>query len=525
MPAARLRTPILEIPSQLALGTAIFVVAVAEALWVVRPFSVGPVGSDSTSTVLYFSRLFSGQQLELFLGTTPKPLLSLIYGPLYFAFQDWRPISWLAIAAYGLAIAAAALLAGRVSRSRAAAIFTATGLLASTGLLQDVSLAYAVSWALLGWSLAGLAVTADRPRYALAGTALMLAGLARQETLFITVLAGCCLGAASLLARVRGLAPPPRQAWLLMIGLLALPIGALHDWLLTRDPLYSFAIPVLGSLIRVPQDPVTAAGILAHHLRSSMPLLLLALVGLGALSMRRAWPVVIGLVALGPGVAAFLLYLGARHVYLLDRYALPVDIAITVAAGIGFAAIATPVLARVPQGSIPAPARGVVLALVAVGVALPLAPTVAPFNQILLNAIHTDRQLVLNFQTAAPTIEEALAGVPHVRDMPSLRDPDELTPPARPALLVPARVYPMAAVQFGLPLTQVARLQPERVNGTGSYPSAGQIVLHDRIVDMPTARFRFLEIGQPTTQGPLHLVPLLADPVRRIWVVMVDGAN
>lgn len=256
-----------------------------------------------------------------------------------------------------------------------------------------------------------------------------------------------------------------------------------------------------------------------------MPLLLLALVGLAALSIRRAWPMVIGLVALGPGVAAFLLYLGARHVYVLDRYALPMDIAIVVAASIGFAALAVPVLAPALQGSILRPARGAVLAVVAAGVALTLGPAVAPFDPILLKAIHTDRQLVLDFQAAAPTIEEALGSAPHVRDMPSLRDPDGLTPPARPALLVPARVYPMAAVQFGLPLTQVARLEPLRVNWSGSYPSAGQIVMLDRIADRPVGRLRFLQIGGPGTQGPLCLFPLLANPYRGIWVVSIEAAS
>ena len=521
MPANTPRTTFLRVVSRFWLGIGVFAVAAAEAIWVAPPFSIGSVGSDSTSTVLYFDRILSGEQLELFLGTTPKPLLSLVYGPLYFAFHDWRPISWAAILVYGLAISAAALLVARVSRSRAAAAFAATGLLASTGLLQDVSLAYAVSWALLGWSLAGLAATAKPPRYALAGAALMLASLARQETLIITVLAGACIGAAWLQARVRG-AAPPRRAWLVMIGVLALPIGALHDWLLTRDPFYSFAIPALGSAIRASQDPNTAAGILTDHIGPSMPLLLLAIVGLAALFARRAWPPLIGLLALGPGVAGFLLYLGARHTFLLDRYALPVDIAIIAAAGIGVDALVVPVLAPILEGSLHARSRGVLLAVAAVGVALALAPTLAPLDRTLLLRVHTDRQLVADFQSAAPTIEEALEGISRVRDMPSVRDPDGLTPPAKPALLLPARVYPMAAVQFELPLTQVARLQPTRVNGTGSYPSAGQIVMHDRIIDLPVSRFRFMEVDRPTREGPLRLVPLLANPLRGLWILRIE---
>lgn len=520
MVPARLRTALFRIPSNLVLALGIFAVAVTEAVLVVRPFLVGPVGSDSLATVLYFDRILSGQQLELFQGTAPKPLLSVVYGPLYFIFQDWRPISWTAILVYGLAIAATSLLAGRVSRSHAATMFTATGLLASAGLLRDVSLAYSVSWALLGWSLAGLAVTADRPRYALAGTALMLAGLVRPETWFITVLAGCCIGVVWLRARARGVAPPPRRVWLVMIGLLAVPVGALHDWLLTGDLLYTFATPSLGSARRPLQDPGFAVEIL-NHVEASTPFLLLALVGLASLAIRRAWPLVIGFVALGPGVAAFLLYQGARRIFILERYTWPIAIAVTVAAGIGFAALVVAFLAPRLEGSILKPARGAMLAVVAVGVALILVPTVAPFDQSVLDEIHQDRQQVLDFQAAAPTIEEALDRVADVRDMPSLRDPHGLIPPARPALLVPARVYPMAAVQFGLPLTQVARLEPRRVRER-DYLGAGQIVMFDRIAEQPPGSLRILRIGRPATRRALCLVPLLAMSYRGIWVTSVE---
>ena len=515
-----LRTALHRVPSNLELAAGIFAVAVAEAVLVVRPFRVGPVGSDSQSTVLYFERIVSGEQLELFLGTAPKPLLSLVYGPLYFIFHDWRPISWTAILVYGLAIATTALLAGRVARSHTATVFTATGLLASAGLLTDVSLAYTVSWALLGWSIAGLAVTANRPRYALAGTSLMLAGLVRPETWFITVLAGACIGVAWLRARAQGRTPPPPGAWLVMIGLLGVPLGALHDQLLTGDPFYTFATPSLGSLIRAPQDPAFVGEILNSVVAPTL-LVFLALVGLAVLTFRRAWPLVIGLVALGPGVAVFLLFQGSRHVYVLERYALPIGIAITVAAAIGFAALAVAVIAPLVEGSSLKPARRAVQAIVAVAVALALVPTLAPFDPRVLEPIQEQRQLALHFQAAASTIEEALDGVAGVRDMPSLRDPDGLLPPASPALLVPAGVYPMAAAQLGLPLTQIARLVPRHVRERG-YLRAGQIVMFDRVAERPPGSLRVLKIDQPVTRRSLCLIPLLAQRFRGIWVVSVE---
>jgi hypothetical protein len=525
MPDARWHPAPLRKPSDALLAIGIFAVAIGLAVWVVRPFDVGPVGSDSTSMVLYFGRIVSGEQLERFLGTTPKPLLSIVYGPLYYATGDWRPISWVAILVYALAIACSATLAGRVGRSPAAAVFTAVGLFASTGMLQDVALAYSVSWALLGWSLAGLAATAIPPRYALAGLALMLAGLARPETWFIGILAGFWLVGARLRAWAGSSAPPPDGAWFVLIGLLAIPIQALHDWLLARDPLYSFAIPALGTAIRAPQDPGTVPNILIRHLDSAIPLLLLVLIGLAVLIIRRSWPVVLGLLALGPGTAAFLLYLGARNTYVLDRYALPIDIAITFGAGVGFAALAVPVLERAFASWQTAAARQAGHLAVAACVALALAPTVAPLDAAFMQSLRADRQLVANFQSAAPAIDGGLEGIDGLRQMPSARDPSNVATPPTPSLLVPARVYPMAAVQFDLPLTQVARLQPGRVNRDGSYPSVGQIVVHDQLVDQPADRFRFLEASRQSIQGSMRLVPLLADPTRGVWVVRIEEAT
>jgi hypothetical protein len=519
MSAARPTTAPVSVGPALVLGVAVFVVAAGLAVWVARPFDVATVGSDSTATVLYFDRIISGERLELFLGTAPKPLLSFVYGPLYYAFGDWRPIAWVGILVYALAIASASVLAGRVGHTPAAAAFTATGLLASTGLIRDVSLAYSVSWALLGWSLAGLAATSSPPRYALAGVALMLAGLVRPETWFITVLAGLWISVAWLRSRRGSTLPPPQGAWLVLIGLLAIPIGFAHDWLLTGDPLYSFATPALGSAIRIAQDPGTAADILGGHVGSALPLLVLALVGLAVLVVQKSWPVLIGLLALGPGVAGFLLYLGWRSTYVLDRYALPVDIAMVVGAGLGLAAIL--LWAPIVRWLRPASARGALQAGAGVAVALALVPAIGPFDEATVFAIDADRQVVENFQAAAPVIESELEGIPGVRDMPRERDAHDVTPQT-PALLVPARVYPTAAVQFDLPLTQVERLDGRRLTENGSYPSAGQIVAHDQIADRPARGFDFLEVAEPTVKGSVQLVPLLASPGRGIWVLRIE---
>ena len=202
------------------LGLAVFALSTGLAIWATRPWLVGAVGSDAASSVLYFDRLAAGVRLERFLGTTPKPFLTLVYGSLHAAFDDWRPISWLVVAVYGLGIAAAAVLARRLSRSLAGGVFAAFALTASSGLLLDASLAYTVSWSLLLWSSAGLAASADRPRYGLAGVALLIAGLIRPETLLICALAGIVLGARAMAARAGRGSAPPRAAWLVLLGLL-----------------------------------------------------------------------------------------------------------------------------------------------------------------------------------------------------------------------------------------------------------------------------------------------------------------
>jgi hypothetical protein len=132
MPATTRRTTFLRAVSRSWLGIGVFAVAAAEAIWVARPFSIGSVGSDSTSTVLYFDRIVSGEQLELFLGTTAKPLSHLSTG---------RSISRSTAGARYRGLRSSRM----ASRSapprcswagcRARAGFTATGLLASTGLL------------------------------------------------------------------------------------------------------------------------------------------------------------------------------------------------------------------------------------------------------------------------------------------------------------------------------------------------------------------------------------------------------
>ena len=149
----------------------LFVLVCLVAFAVIQPFAVGQVGFDSAASVLYFDRLVQGRHLESFITTTPKPLLTFVYGLAYSLTHDWRPISWLVIAMFGLSAVLAAELVRRIA-GPAAAAFAAVAVLGSVALFADVAISYAVVWAFVACLIAGLLVETDRPRYGLAGLAL-----------------------------------------------------------------------------------------------------------------------------------------------------------------------------------------------------------------------------------------------------------------------------------------------------------------------------------------------------------------
>ncbi len=159
--------------------------ATAIMFFMVRPVTVGAVGFDSAASVLYFDRIVGGTRLEAFVTATPKPLLTLIHGGIHAVIPDWRAISIATLVAFGVAVALTTILVTRaIPRSCPLTALVAVPLLlvGSPLLASDVGIAYAVPWALLGWVVAGLAALGPRPRPWLVGLGLMLATLARLET-------------------------------------------------------------------------------------------------------------------------------------------------------------------------------------------------------------------------------------------------------------------------------------------------------------------------------------------------------
>jgi hypothetical protein len=512
----------------------VFGVAVAMASWVFRPVRVGPVGSDTASAVLYFERLARGEQLELFLGTTPKPLIELVYGPVYGLFGDWRAISWFAILVYGAGVSVNASFVLLVTRSWSASVFAAVALIVSAGLLQDAALAYSVSWAFLFWGLAGVALAVNPGHYRLAGGALLLATLARPETLSVTATAAVVVAIHPARASISGrgaaraalgsrILAHRHEIELLLIAACALPIYALHDWRLAGDPLYSLVVPALATEIRSPQAADTAIRIVRDHSTSFLLLWPLALLGLVRLVRRGAWPILVGWVALGPGLALFIVVQGLRHIYVLDRYALPLDLATILAAAIGVSALSlTAVADRLAGRRLPR----VALVLSASGLAaLALSPVIAPLDQATLAAILADRQAIVDFEELAPAAGAAVDAIKGVHGRPAVSLPTVTTPSAPPALLVSARYLSMAAVQFDLPLTQVQRLDGGRIRSDGSYPSPGEIVVHDARLDGPQEAYQFLQRRVSATVGALRLVPIAISSSGHWWVIRVEAAD
>ncbi len=495
----------------------LFIVAALFELAILRPFTSASIGPDAAAPVVHFLRITSGQHLEGFLGQTPKPLLTLVYGLIYSVFHDWRPIAWAAVAVFALCVVLGGVLGYRLA-SYAGGAFVAIGLLFSSVLLADLTLAYSVSWALLGWLVAGLAVTAKRPRYEIAGLALMLASLARLETLIVILAAAASLVLAEIMARRTHRPGPPRAAYLVLLGFLALPIMLVHDWLLTGDPFFWATISQLNS-VGAPniRGPVQVAVSLGLHFVHGAPILPLAALGAFVLVRRRLWPLVVGLLALGPGVALFLVYLGARSIFVSNRYLAAIDLSLLVTAGVGLSAVDLPAIRRLVRRFRPLESRRAVLLVVAGALtALALAP-VGLLDSTTRRTISRQIQLHANEQRAMAAIRAELA-----HPSACLLAAGASGVPLRSAVIVPSHMRAQAVVDLGLPLTQVAK--PGGITKLAGEPAPGQIVYHDRLDGEAASRYAIFEIDHPVVAGADRLVPLLSDPVHGAWVVLIESA-
>ena len=496
----------------------LYAAAAALALVVLRPFSSASIGPDAAAPVVHFQRILAGQHLEGYLGQTPKPLLTILYGGIYGLTHDWRPIAWAVIAAFALCVVLGAILGNRVGGLSGGA-FVAIAILLSAVLLIDVELAYSVTWALLFWLIAGLAVSAARPRYEIAGLSLMLAALARLETLIVVAAAAIFLLLVELIARRTGRPRPPRGAYLVLLGFLALPVMLVHDWLLTGDPLFWAKIAQLNSIGAANiRGPVRIALSLGLHFAHTVAILPLAALGAFMLVRRRQWPLAIGVLALGPGVGLFLVYLGARGIFVSNRYLAPIDLSVLFTAGMGLSALDVPQVRRLLRRTISLARRTVAVPLlVGSAAALAFAP-IGLLDATTRNTISIQLQLHANEQRAMTAIRSELAS-------PSacFASARAAAPAGRPLVVVPSRLRVQAVVDLDLRLTQVTK--PGGIGLVGGLPAAGQIVYHDRLDGQATAAYAIYEIAQPVVKGNIRIMPMLSDPAHGLWVDRIEAAG
>ncbi len=488
----------------------------AVALVVLRPIHTGAVDYDSTASVLYFDRIVSGRHLEGSLVATPKPLLTVVFGVLHAITHDWRVLVWATIAVYAAAIGGAAVLARRYA-GLAAGVFAAVALVCSGPLLIDVSRAYAEAWAMLGWVVAGLALSQQRPRYGIAGMALLLASLARIETLVIVAVAAIALAISAVDARRRHRAGPPRASALLLVGFLAIPVMLIHDWLLTGDPLFWLDVAARYSL-NVPgavaiQTPSYMVSWLTRFFLSFGIISLLALLGGAFLLRRRLIVPLLGLFALGPGIGAFLVLLTIRGTFVSSRYAIPIELAILFGAAIGFGSIRIPWLGELARSTTSRiDSRGRVAITIAGTVvftavaAIAMAKEVGPLNRDTVSLIHTELVVAANSDRVVPIARRALAAAP--------------AGAVEPRLLVPGLLQPRFAVDLGLPLTSIDQDAAVRLAHGTLGASPGRVIYHDARSDAPGS-LAVLGSSGPVVVNGVRLDLLAADPVRRYWVWQV----
>jgi len=298
-----------------------------------------------------------------------------------------------------------------------------------------------------------------------------------------------------------------------MVGLLALPIMFAHDALLTGDPLYWTGIAARYAAQTTAHIPTSVEVVreLVDRYWSMGALTLLAGLGAVRLLAERRYGLLVGLVALGPAIAAFLVFLAARQIYVPIRYTAAVDVAVIFAAGLGIGAVSVsaqrwPPLDRlaVYAGRAGSAATVAVVAVVALLLAGPYWQT----NPSLRSTVRASLHLAIDADRAVPVLAAELA-----QTGPA--------PPGAVAVLVPGPIRPRLVVDLGLLLTAVGGTAAAKVDVAGGYPAAGQLVLHDRTADAPAPGWADLEIEEPRTVGSVTLEPLLADPASGLWVIAV----
>ncbi|HEY8438449.1 MAG TPA: hypothetical protein VIK65_07525 [Candidatus Limnocylindrales bacterium] len=505
---------------------AVFVLAVAIAVELLRPTAAGAVGFDTAASVLHFDRIVAGRHLESFVTATPKPLLTVVDGSLMALFDDWRVVAWAAIAAFAATAAAAAWLAARTA-GLVGGVAAGALVVASGRLLSDVAIAYALPWAAALSLVAALAVSGPRRHPVLAGLALAGATLARLEVVAITGAAILAVVAIEIAARRRR-EQPDRSWWWVALGLAAFPIMCLHDLLLTGDPLFWLSVSAVfssqapGAVL----SPIGVMRLIAGLLASEPVVAALAGVGVVWLWRARRFALAVGVAGSTLGVAALLVLIAVRGTYVSDRYLGAIDLGLRFAAAFGVGAVATGASAVLRRSSATLTPRAVRLAATALAIAVLSVATWQPGflrPDVRLDA-RTAQQEARHLDSILPVVRCAIAALPGGIPMPPATVALASQTPEMIAVLGPVLLRPRLAHDLGIPVGAVASIAAAQLDPASFLP-VGTIAIHDRLSDRPAAAFAALEVDAPRPVGDVTLTALVSDPDSGVWVDWIGRAG
>lgn len=536
--------------SRPALLAAIVALGSVIALWLaIDPLARPTSDPDASASVLYFSRIVGGQRLEAFWPTTPKPLLTLIYGLSWWLTHDWRSLAIVTIVAGGLAVGLAARFAARMGGA-GAAVLVIVGLLAWPDFRISVAGANSFIWGLALWFLAGVLITADRPRPWLAGATLAAALLVRTETVWLLAAAGAC--AAFVVVRgvmasrsgprtgsLPGPRPRPDLSALRMIlplflGAVGLPLACLHDWLLTGRPLYWLSVPVGYTTLTIPglgsADPARYLRTEIAHYLPAWPLVFVAALGIVWLAVSGRRAIALTLLTMGAGVLGTLVVLAWRAVYISPRYYEESDALLLLSAAIGGGVAITWIVRRAgarvaaeqPEWRRPAVSAAIAL-FVAVGGVFVAVP-----QDDATSSLNTATSLEAAFQAADPRIPAIVVGADGATmTVSGVAYP--VTDPRAARIYVPRGLAARLSIETGERATAFAFSRDAfRDLDYAAVLRPGQWVLHIAAADGLGGIYAPFEISSPATMAgsggsTLRLVPVIADPVKGVWLIRVEA--
>jgi hypothetical protein len=292
----------------------------------------------------------------------------------------------------------------------------------------------------------------------------------------------------------------------------------IHDQLLTGNPWFWLTVSQRFSEVQADavRTPLQIGQSLVSRYRDQAAVSLLAIIGIAVLVRERRWSIAAGLLGLSLGIAAFLLLLAARGIFVSSRYLASIDLALIMAAAVGVGRLRVPSLRR-PSIAPPALALGL-SALVGAVIAVALSAPFGPLDGSTRSEIRNERLLAEHADAALATLGHELDAIPASRTFTG-----DVALEGRPAnghasLLVPVLLRPRMSIDLDVPLTNVGGLTPRHAI-PGALLQPGEVIFHDRLGDLPADGYPTFELDQASDFGSLRLEPIVSDAAHGWWVL------